>query len=340
MKARAGTSPVGRFAMTSIFPFTKTPINYVSEIMDHTPLAITTKRFWDAMTNGTPEEQVEAFGRIAAGSTLMGVIAYGVSAGTISGTIRPEEREKAKALGIKEHSIFVDGTWYNYEKLGPIAALISSVADTQNLIDSDPDAPPHWVGAQALALAAENSHLATFGELIDIIKDPNHLKAGSKFAFNRAHQSITPLYGAQASLRDLVGLAGGDVNYKYRSSVDREVGGLAQELKASLANSLKSNTAILVGSNMIGAGLFEKDVDVTGNDIRVSSDTMSGKLLHLLGIGNMDNTRSPHVLELASKGLLPSNTNSNSIFGVKMTSNEFKDGVKACLLYTSPSPRD
>jgi hypothetical protein len=80
---------------------------------------------------------------------------------------------------------------------------------------------------------------------------------------------------------------------------------------------------------MLGSGLFEKDVDVTGNDIRTSSDTMSGKFLHLMGIGNIDNTRSPHVLELSAKGLLPSNTNSNSAFGVAMTSNEFKDGAKA-----------
>jgi hypothetical protein len=328
MKTKMGSSPVGRFAATAIFPFTKTPINYVSEIIEHTPLAVTTRRFWDTFTNGTPQEELDAVSRISAGVSLMGAVAYGVSAGTISGTIRPEEREKAKALRIKPHSIFVDGVWYNYEKLGPIAALLSAVSDAQQLQNTDMDAPIAYLGAQALSIASENSHLSTFGELIEIIKDPNHLKAGAKFAFNKAHQTITPLYGAQASLRDIASLAGADVNYKYRSTVDKEVGGLYQELQAILTNSLKNNTAFLVGSNMVGAGLFEKDVDVTGNDVRVSSDTMSGKFLHLLGIGNLDNTKSPHVMELARLGLIPSNTNSNEIFGVKMTANTFKAAMK------------
>jgi hypothetical protein len=318
MKRRAKHTPVTRLGYLLTFSFTKTPTNYLSEVIDSSPLAFTTVKYWDTMKNGTPDQKLETLAKIAAGTAFMSTIAYAVSAGTITGTLEPTERDQAKAQGKKEHSWLVDGTWYNYENMGPFAALISSVANTLNLMQRDPDASLLNLSGQVMALGAENSNFGTFSEIMDIINDPNKVSSISRFGFDKASGAITPLSGAQRTLSDIM------VNKRYKSNVDREVGGLAQELQAQLASALKNNAMFRVGSDMVGAGLFEQDVDVAGNDIRAYSDTLSGKFLHLMGVGNMNNSADPYVNEGIAAGAFANNTSSHVIHGVKMTSNEYK----------------
>jgi len=322
MKRRSQVSPVTRFAYQVIVPFTKTPVNYLTEIIDSSPLAFTTARFYQKLVKGTAEEQLEVTAKIVAGLSLMGTIAYAVDAGTLSGTIEPNEREDMKALGVKEHSIYKDGTWYNYEKIGPPAALISSIANTKRLMLKDPSASWANISGQVLALAADNSHLATFSELMDIINAPNKLNAGLTYFFDKAQQSITPLSGAQRSLTDLM------VNKRYRGTVDAEVGELAQELQSALVSGLKNNSMFRVGSDMVGAGLYEQDIDIAGNDVRSYSDTMVGKFLHMVGVGNTDHSMEPYVLEGVALGEFANNMNSNKVHGEKMTTNEYKASRK------------
>jgi hypothetical protein len=325
-------NPVGRFAFTAVFPFTRTPINALTEVLDHSPMALTTKRFRDMITKGTPEEQLDAFSRVVAGTSLMSTVFYAIHAGTLTGgsdlltltgTIAPTEREEAKAEGRIEHSILIGDTWYSYEKLGPLASLISSAADVARLHMTDDKATMANLMAQSFAIAADDSHLRTLGEVLEIIRNPNTLDELTNFSIRQGSKVITPLSAAQNSMRDLL------VNKKYRSTMENELGNLNGELRKVITNGLKTNTMFIVGLDAIGGGIYEQDIDVAGNDIRSYSDTLAGKFLHLIGVGNRDHTQEPYVQELVDLGLLPNNTNSNHIHGVPMNSTEFKEHSKA-----------
>jgi hypothetical protein len=330
LRSHISSSPVGRFAMMSVFPFTRTPINNLTEVIDHSPLAWTTNRWRNILKNGTPEEKLDIVSRMVAGFSLVSTVAFAANSGLLLGGdpkdnllaltgVTPQgERELFKAERRLEHSILLNGTWYSYEKLGPIASLLSAAADLSKLMLSDDQAGVSNILAQSIAIAADDSHLKAIEEIIAIMRDPNAINELKSFAIDKTTKAITPLYGAQNSLRDLV------VNRKYTSTVDAEVGGLAQELKAWIAKGLKSNTLFIVGTNAIGGGVYETDIDMVNNDVRASSDTIVGRAMHFMGLGNMDHTDEPWVQELVDFKMLPRNWNSNMIEGVPMSQQQMK----------------
>jgi hypothetical protein len=322
MKNQFGDTIVGRVALLGILPFRKTPVNAINEVLDHSPLAFTSRRFRDTLREGSPAEKVRVLGKMMTGSSLLLGIYFSVGNGLIQGSIAPEDRERFAALGIKEHSILVDGTWYNYEKIGPVAALISSAADVLNMEMKDPDASGALLLGQSLAIVADDSHLGTLQEILDVVTGGNFLKDGSRFAANRATRTLTPLSGMQSTLTDLLD------DSKYRSRVDKEVGGIGQQIRATISQAVANNTMWRYGTDAVGFGSYDTDVNVIGGDIRKYDDTLSGRFLHMLGIGNSKATDQPYVVEMLKHKALPQSTSGRTIEGVPLTRNKYKDMAK------------
>lgn len=306
----------GRTALMLTFPFRKTPVNVLSEIIAHSPLALTSKRMRDVLLKkgGDPTERMNVLAQVAAASGLSLAFMSLASEGRIVGSIAPEKRARAEAQGKREMSILIGDTYYSFKNMGPMAAYLASAADGVNLLGTDPDATTASVIGQALALGVEESHLSTLKELIEATTDENVIKSLSKLGLDKVTGSLVPLRGSLGTLDDLLS------DTKSVSSVDREVGGLAQELLSTMHSAIRLGTAHSVfGENAFG---FTNDKDILGRDVRKYSNTLSGKALHLLGIGNSTAHMDEVTNELVRHNLLPTTKTGRTVEGVALTGSE------------------
>ena len=317
--AKAGT--MGRIASLALIPFKKTPAVFLKEVADHTPYGLVAPRNLAILKDAAadPMDKLRVVSKVVAGSSLLFGVASIAASGKISGSIAPNEREKAKAMGIREHSILIGDTWYSYENLGPLASIISSAADFTNNSYRDPDSSFLTLMGMSLVVASQEGHLRTIDELLDVAAG---VRSPTSFALNRASTILTPLQGMTRS--------GGLIdNGKYRTAIDPEIEGFVQQFKFEAANAMKNNSLFVAGTNMIGAGLYEEDFNVLGDNVLKASNNYVDRTLNLLGVGNIGANTDPYISELARHGLLPGNTRSSTIGGVKLTSNEFKEMRRA-----------
>ena len=319
----AGKSTSGKVAMTTTVPFQKTPVVFLKELQDHSFWAVTSRRFWGTLKNGTPVERIETLAKVASGLSLMGAFSILAAEGRLSGTKRSYEIGKTEELNIPDNSMLIDGTWWDISALGPFAVLAASVADWYRLREKDPTQSVLSLGAMSMSIAAQEGHVATIAELIDIAQSDNVMSKGSNFAFNRTAAALTPL----SSLTKNVGTT--IDNGVYRTTVDKEVDGLAGLMRFTIANGLKDHAVWRIGSNMAGLGLYEADYSMLGDDMYKHSGDPLGGFLHLMGLGNNVGEKEPWIIEMAAYGQVPNNSRTSSLEGVTLTSNEFIDIQRA-----------
>jgi len=302
-----------------LWPFRQAPINQVREVWAHTPLA-SIQVLHKALTGGTAEETLHATAKIAAGTTLMAAVAAFVDTGRISGTIAEGDRADAEAAGRLQHSMFIDGKWYSYAKLGPAAALISASADYQRHRNKYPSSTRLSLFAMPLVAVTQESHLATMMDLLEILTSDEPVKDMSTFTVDKATQLFTPLAGVTTSIEDMLG-----ENVKYRSRADAELGTLYQELHEAFAKSQKSNMLWRGALGASGVTDFDEDVTSRGGTKKRFSDGLAGRVLNFLGIANNDADMRPSTTAMIEQGLIQSNMSAGTIDGAQLTRNEMKD---------------
>ena len=319
MNEHAKDNVAAKTAVLATAPFQKTPVNMLSEVIDHSPLAWTSRRFWNSLKHGTPEDKLRTFSKMAAGTMLQSSMLFLAAEGRLQGTIAPKDRQKFEGMGIGENSIFIAGTWYDYSNLGPLGVLLSSAANVTALQNQDIETTGMQLLGQTMAVAGSESHLRIFKEIIDVVQDPNATGAMADLVFKKATSMLTPMSGAMTNISDIL------ERKKYRTTLDREIGGLADQLQASMTHGLRSNALWRLGTNVAGGGLYEAELDVMGDDVHRYGETGMDKFLHLMGIGNTNHKKEPYVQQMVELGYMPANSSTSTVHGVPLTANEFKD---------------
>jgi hypothetical protein len=310
---------MAKTAVLAVAPFQKTPVNLLTEVIDHSPMAIFTKRFRADILEGTPQEKLQAFAKVTTGVTLQAGAIYLAASGRIQGTVEPKDRAKLQAQGITENSMFIAGTWYDYSKLGPLAVLITAASNVNDLQNKDVNTTSIQLLGQTLAVAGSESHLRIFKEIIDVAQDPNATGAMADLVFKKATAMLTPASGIVTTFNDIVN------RKKYRTVLDREIGGLYGQMQADIAHGLRSNAIWRLGSNVAGGGLYAGELDVLGDDVYAYGESNVDKFLHLVGIGTSDHKKSPFMRELVKHNMVPSSSATSTIHGIPLTSNEQKE---------------
>ncbi len=321
----------GKLAQLAIFPFTRTPMNMLDEVIKHTPASAVTARFWKTLKHGTDMEKVEVVAKMATGTAIMYSVGTLFASDRIQGSINPNDREAFKAAGIKEHSIKIGDTWYGYEKLGPVGVMLSTASDYVNFKHQDPDASLTLLFSQSLSLASDQSLYRTLREVLDLaqLEGPQGEDKGKKFAINRTARLIQPIAGlTETGATFFEAIINGE-QAKYRNASERQIGDAYSQHKTILAEALKGNTAYRIGLETLGIAEYDRDLDVLGGPAIKHGNGLKNRTMHLFGVSNMSPTASAGKMELFRHGIISQTANNHTVKGlngpVKISANQYKD---------------
>jgi hypothetical protein len=113
-----------------VIPFLKTPANLITYAVKHSPAAPVFKEVRaDIKAGGAKQE--EALARMGIGSLLISLGAVGAMNGTLSGGGPEDQKERQAwlAAGNQPYSIKINGKWYAYNRIEPLASLVGIAAD-------------------------------------------------------------------------------------------------------------------------------------------------------------------------------------------------------------------
>ena len=113
-----------------VVPFLKTPANLITYAVKHSPAAPIFKEVRADLKAGGAKQE-EALARMGIGSLLISLGAVGAMNGSLTGG-GPEDPDKRKAwlaAGNQPYSMKVNGKWYAYNRIEPLASLVGVAAD-------------------------------------------------------------------------------------------------------------------------------------------------------------------------------------------------------------------
>ena len=121
----------GRFLLTMIFPFIKTPARILNYTAMHSPLAPLTRQWREDMASGDVVRQNMAKARLSVGTMSMATFADMADSGIITGNgpSDPAEREHWIAAGNQPYSMKVGDKWYGFNRADPIGMMMGVSAD-------------------------------------------------------------------------------------------------------------------------------------------------------------------------------------------------------------------
>jgi hypothetical protein len=113
-----------------IVPFLKTPANLITYAVKHSPAAPVFKEVRSDLSAGG-HRQEEALARMGIGSLLISLGAVGAMNGSLSGggPEDPDARKAWLAAGNQPYSMKINGKWYAYNRIEPLASLVGVAAD-------------------------------------------------------------------------------------------------------------------------------------------------------------------------------------------------------------------
>lgn len=160
-KARSGKR-IGPYARI-IIPFVRTPTNIMSYTFERTPLALLSKSVREELSAGGARRQL-ALGKIAAGSMIMSVAADLSLSGQITGAgpTDPKLKNIKRATGWQPYSIKVGDTYYAYNRLDPVGALIGMAADMSEIMGQVDEATADQLATAAVLSIVQNMSSKTY----------------------------------------------------------------------------------------------------------------------------------------------------------------------------------
>lgn len=113
-----------------VIPFLKTPANLITYAVKHSPAAPIFKEVRADLKAGGAKQE-EALARMGIGSLLISLGAVGAMNGTLSGGGPEDQKERQAwlAAGNQPYSLKVNGKWYAYNRIEPLASLVGIAAD-------------------------------------------------------------------------------------------------------------------------------------------------------------------------------------------------------------------
>jgi hypothetical protein len=113
-----------------VIPFLKTPANLITYAVKHSPAAPVFKEVRADLKAGGAKQE-EALARMGIGSLLISLGAVGAMNGTLSGGGPEDQKERQAwlAAGNQPYSMKINGKWYAYNRIEPLASLVGIAAD-------------------------------------------------------------------------------------------------------------------------------------------------------------------------------------------------------------------
>lgn len=191
--------------MEFILPFIKTPINLLkwsANFIPGTPVLMKQAQA-DLAAGGVRADRVIA--RQIIGTAVMTTVVEGVAAGIItgSGLADPDAKGAKKAAGWQPYSIKIGDTYYSYQRLQPLAMILSTAADAAELYRASDKPDANVVGALAGAIGnslVSQTYLQGLSGAISAITDP--ARHGARWVDQYAASLVPALVGQTAAAID------------------------------------------------------------------------------------------------------------------------------------------
>jgi hypothetical protein len=153
---------IGPYARV-IIPFVRTPTNIASYALERTPLAFASRSVREDIAAGGARRDL-ALGKIAVGSTIMAISSDMAMQGQITGNgpVNPQMKSTLRMSGWQPYSIKVGDTYYAYNRLDPIGALLGIAADTTEIIGQVDEATADEVGVAVVLSVVQNMASKTY----------------------------------------------------------------------------------------------------------------------------------------------------------------------------------
>ena len=217
-----GWEMIGRIpGMTAFFPFVRTGFNSLDLVFKHTPLEAFRTRYQDIMngknlekyglTEATlPQAKALMEGRIAMGSTIMGMATIAAMAGNMTGDYpyTKEDRDAWQMAGIQPYSFKFGNTYVSYKNMEPFNTLFAMAANVvQNgdiLGESYIDNFMKKLVYMTAAVIVDKSMLSGVEDLATLMSGDtsgqNYARVAARFA--RSHLPFAGLSGQLGSIMD------------------------------------------------------------------------------------------------------------------------------------------
>lgn len=192
---------VGGVLTRIILPFIRTPTNVASYTLERTPLAFMSKNVREEIKAGGARKDL-ALGKIAVGSTVMAVSADLAFSGQITGAGPTDYKMRniLRETGWQPYSIKVGDTYYAYNRLDPIGAVIGLAADITEIIAQTDDVTASELATAAVISIAQNmaskTYVSNLTQFLDAIMsastDPESANNPLTRVLNRMAGSLIP----------------------------------------------------------------------------------------------------------------------------------------------------
>ena len=153
---------IGPYARV-IIPFVRTPTNIASYALERTPLAFASRSVREDIAAGGARRDL-ALGKIAVGSTIMAISSDMAMQGQITGNgpVNPQMKSTLRMSGWQPYSIKVGDTYYAYNRLDPLGALLGIAADTTEIIGQVDEAEADELGVALVLSVVQNMASKTY----------------------------------------------------------------------------------------------------------------------------------------------------------------------------------
>lgn len=153
---------IGPYARV-IIPFVRTPTNIASYALERTPLAFASRSVREDIAAGGARRDL-ALGKIAVGSTIMAISSDMAMQGQITGAgpVNPQMKSTLRMSGWQPYSIKVGDTYYAYNRLDPIGALLGIAADTTEIIGQVDEATADELAVAVMLSVVQNMASKTY----------------------------------------------------------------------------------------------------------------------------------------------------------------------------------
>ena len=153
---------IGPYARV-IIPFVRTPTNIASYALERTPLAFASRSVREDIAAGGARRDL-ALGKIAVGSTIMAISSDMAMQGQITGAgpVNPQMKSTLRMSGWQPYSIKVGDTYYAYNRLDPIGALLGIAADTTEIIGQVDEATMDELAVAVVLSVVQNMASKTY----------------------------------------------------------------------------------------------------------------------------------------------------------------------------------
>jgi len=207
-KGRALQELVKNTPLEFVVPFIRTPINLMKWSASYLPgvnLFLAADRA-ALRSGGVARDQVMA--RLIIGGAIVSAVTTAVANGNMTGGgyhLDEASRAARRAAGLQDYSIKLNGKWYSYARIQPIATVVGVAADYQELSHAfaggkrDLEMVGSVVAATGNALISQQ-YLQGLSNLVNAISDPG--RYGGRFMDQYAASLVPGLIGQTAAAMD------------------------------------------------------------------------------------------------------------------------------------------